>query len=172
MDDRGNPRIAIKELKRSGENFENVAEGEASVLEIMRGFQNEHLIRAIAYYRKGDEHYFMFPWAEMGNLCEFWKQNTPKTEPRYIIWVLTQLTGLAHAIEILHHEVRHQSEANCRHGDLKPANILCFKTKGGQQDDPRLVITDVGLAKVHTRRPIGVPILNLRLRLSGTQRQS
>jgi serine/threonine protein kinase len=149
VDSQGNRRVAIKELKRSGENFESVAEGEAAVLEKMRGFQNDHLIKAIAYYQKGREYYFMFPWAELGNLWEFWKNHTPKTERNYIIWVFTQLTGLASAVEALHHEIANTAGANCRHGDLKPANILCFKTKGGQEDNPRLVITDVGLARLH-----------------------
>ncbi|CZR58814.1 uncharacterized protein PAC_08706 [Phialocephala subalpina] len=150
MDDQGNPRVAIKQLKHSGGDFKNVAEGEASVLEIMRTFQNEHLIKAIAYYKKDGKHYFMFPWAEMGNLSEFWKENTPKTEPYYIAWMLTQLSGLASAIQEMHHMAA-ESESNCRHGDLKPANILCFRTQNGRGDDPRLVITDVGLAKVHNQ---------------------
>jgi serine/threonine protein kinase len=90
----------------------------------------------------------MFPWAELGNLGEFWKNTTPKTEPDYIIWVFTQLTGLARAIECLHHRAT-TTEENYRHGDLKPSNILCFKTVDGRKDKPRLVITDVGLARKH-----------------------
>jgi serine/threonine protein kinase len=149
LDNEGNVLVAIKELKPSGKNFAAIAEGEAVVLEMMRGLTDQpHLIKAIAYYQKGDGHYFMFPWAELGDLWEFWKNTTPKTERDYIIWAFTQLTGLARALECLHHRAS-TSEENYRHGDLKPLNILCFKTKGGQKDKPRLVITDVGLARKH-----------------------
>jgi serine/threonine protein kinase len=149
LDDKGNVVVAIKELKRSGKDFAAIAEGEAVVLEMMRGLTDQpHLIKAIAYYQKGNGHYFVFPWAELGNLWEFWITTTPKTERDYMLWVFTQLTGLARALECLHHRAS-TSEENYRHGDLKPLNILCFKTKGGQEEKPRLVITDVGLAKKH-----------------------
>lgn len=152
VDDQGNPRVAIKELRQQGDNFESVANGEANVLEMMKGLDSEHLIKAIAYYRKGKEHCFMFPWAEKGNIWDFWTKNTPSTERSYIIWVFRQLIGLTGAIEKLHHGDGEMGlDSNCRHGDLKPENILCFKTKDGKEDNPRLVITDVGLAKVHNK---------------------
>ena len=134
MDSEQNVRVAIKGLKHSGNNFAAVAEGEAAVLEMMRKLTNQpHLMKAIAYYRQGEEHYFMFPWAELGNLWEFWQNNTPKTDEGYIVWIFTQLTGLAGALECLHHRARY-TEENYRHGDLKPANILCFKTENVQGD--------------------------------------
>ena len=152
MDDQNNHRVAIKQLKQSGPNFKKVAADEASVLEIMRELGEEHhLIKAIAYYRKGEDlHYFIFPWAELGNLWEFWtsRNKSPETDPDYMIWALTQLTGLASALEALHHMAT-DTDVNCRHGDLKPLNILCFKTEDGHNHNPRLVITDVGLARVH-----------------------
>ncbi|KAH7156589.1 hypothetical protein EDB81DRAFT_928634 [Dactylonectria macrodidyma] len=150
LDTNGNPRVALKTLKNTDKNF---AEQEAAVLETMRGLKSEHLIKAIAYYKQGKSHCFMFPWAEQGNLWEFWmnKQNTPNTSRSCLTWVFTQLTGLALAIEELHTPT--QSRGGCRHGDLKPENILCFQS-GVHQDyeslsSVRLVITDVGLAKVH-----------------------
>jgi len=149
LDEDENPRVAIKALKGSGNDFKTIAEGEAKVLEMMRGYRNEHLIKAIAYYRRGENYYFMFPWAEMGNLADFWKHTIPNTEPGYITWVFTQLKGLTNAIEELHHDMVSNTDKNCRHGDLKPLNILCFKTKDGPGNQPRLVITDVGLAKVY-----------------------
>jgi serine/threonine protein kinase len=152
VDDQNNHRVAIKQLKQSGPNFKKVVADEASVLEIMRELGEEHhLIKAIAYYRKGEDlHYFIFPWAELGNLWEFWtsRNKSPETDPDYMIWALTQLTGLASALEALHHMAT-DTDVNCRHGDLKPLNILCFKTEDGHNHNPRLVITDVGLARVH-----------------------
>lgn len=121
---------------------------EADVLEMMRGLPSKHLIKTIAYYQHGDHHYFMFPWAEHGNLWEFWmKGATASLSKPYIIWVFKQLKGLAVALEQLH------GKSNCRHGDLKPENILCFGEDDRNDSIPaatvRMVITDVGLAKRH-----------------------
>jgi len=150
LDNQGNPRVAIKQLQQQGDDLESVAQGEADVLNLMRNLKHKHLIEAIAYYRQGERHYFMFPWAEEGNLWDVWKKKTPSTDRTFIIWVFTQLIGLTGAIEKLHHgDGKLMLNSNCRHGDLKPANILCFKTKDGQEDNPTLVITDVGLAKAH-----------------------
>lgn len=135
-------------------NIKSVAEGEADVLEMIRGSQSEHLVKAIAYYQKGNGHYFMFPWAEMGNLSEFLRGTYPKTDRENISWLLRQLVGLADAIEELHHymvEEDNNPEPSIRHGDMKPENILCFKSKDGGKDTPRLVISDVGLAKIHNK---------------------
>jgi serine/threonine protein kinase len=153
VDVKGNPRVAIKELIRT-ERTNSVAEGEAEVLEMIRESESQHLVKAIAYYQKGDDHYFMFPWAELGNLREFLMTTKPKPDENYIIWMFTEIAGLADAIEELHHYMVERSgnaDANIRHGDMKPDNILCFKRKGFPDDTPRLVITDVGLAKVNNK---------------------
>ncbi|KAH7155791.1 hypothetical protein B0J13DRAFT_521913 [Dactylonectria estremocensis] len=150
LDGDENPRVALKMLKNPDRK---IAEQEATVLEMMRGLKSEHLIKAIAYYQQENDHYFMFPWAQQGNLWEFWtnKQYTPSTDRRFLTWAFTQLTGLAFAIEELHTQT--QSQGGCRHGDLKPENILCFQSRVHRGDESmfnvRLVITDVGLAKVH-----------------------
>lgn len=114
------------------------------MLELTRGLGHNHLIKAIAYYSIGQDHYLMFPWAGMGNLGDFWDKNGklgPTAGKEEVVWMVNQIAGLADAVEKLHN-------SNCRPGDLKPSNILCFKT---ESDDlkPRLVITDVGAARVH-----------------------
>lgn len=155
--DKGNSSVAIKQLNRVDDDFKRVAEREAQVLEMLKGFKSPHWIKAIAYYRLKGEHYFIFPWADMGNLRQFWKLNSPKAERQDLIWAFTQLTGLAVAMKELHH-LTSESEGrlpsmngdNCRHGDLKAENILCFKPDRGHEDRPRLVIADLGLARVHT----------------------
>jgi serine/threonine protein kinase len=114
-----------------------------------------HLIKAIAFIlREGrNEFSFVFPWAEHGNLWEFWfRQESAPRNHDYFIQVFQQLTCLAHAINWL-------SNKNIRHGDLKPENIVCFETDrglpavGGNNPNAmiRLVIIDVGLAKPHDK---------------------
>ncbi|KAI0111227.1 kinase-like domain-containing protein [Nemania sp. FL0031] len=141
IDDQNSFRVAVKKIQKSG-SFENVAKEEAEMLEFIRGLKSSHLIKAVAYYNIRQDHYFMFPWAEMGNLWGFWekteRQSTSARE--YVRWMVTQLAGLAGAIEELHHH-------NRLHGDLKPLNILCFRAES-DPDKPHLVITDVGAAVV------------------------
>lgn len=124
--------------------FEEVARKEADVLKMMRDLRCPHLIQAIAYYERDQQHFFIFPWADKGNLRSYWGSKSPETEPLYLKWVFSQLAGLAEAIKLFHKQL------NCRHGDLKPENILCFDG-GGDEENPygRLVITDFGLARIH-----------------------
>ncbi|GAP84727.1 putative protein kinase domain-containing protein [Rosellinia necatrix] len=144
VDQENNFRVAIKKLQKSGP-FELVAQREVAMLELTRRLRHNHLIEAIAYYSIGQDHYLMFPWAEMGNLWDFWEKNGklgPTAGKEEVVWMVNQIAGLVDAVEKLH-------DSNCRHGDLKPSNILCFKTESDHLK-PRLVITDVGVAKVHS----------------------
>ncbi|KAI1173823.1 hypothetical protein F4777DRAFT_589617 [Nemania sp. FL0916] len=150
FDDDKNFCVAVKKLFHSDEQE---AEKEAVALENMRNSPNAHLIKAIAYIRTKPriEHSFVFPWAEYGNLWDFWiSQDSAPRDREYFIRVFRQLTCLACAINEL-------SENRTRHGDLKPENIVCFEADGclpaGDDKKPdatvRLVIIDVGLAKKH-----------------------
>ncbi|GAP87898.1 putative protein kinase domain-containing protein [Rosellinia necatrix] len=151
-DKNGHPVVAKKELKRLGrwsdDHFKDVAEREANVLKKMREFPHNHLIEVIAYCEISEmERYFLFPWAEDGNLQQYWNEKTPHLDSAYVKWVFSQLTGLAEAIQQLHDP----SKGNCQHGDIKPQNILCFKDPGAGITNCRLVIADLGLAKVHVQ---------------------
>jgi serine/threonine protein kinase len=58
--------------------------------------------------------YVIFPWADGGNLKEYWKTLAEKERtPDLGVWALRQMLGLSEALAALH-------EKNCRHGDLKP----------------------------------------------------
>lgn len=126
---------------------------ELDTLRKIRAISHPHLIRPIAAFEKGSKRCFVFPWADGGNLLEFWRDTDEMCSQRpfptpLIFWALEQMQGLADCLVTLHEE-------NCRHGDLKPGNILHFKDSG---DRGRLVIADFGLAKFHildTRRRIG-----------------
>ncbi|KAK9794416.1 hypothetical protein SCARD494_05486 [Seiridium cardinale] len=103
-----------------------------------------HLIKPIAAFEKGEMRCFLFPWADGGNLRDFWEEmdRTYKRRPvppDLTSWALKQMCGLTDALALLYTQ-------NCRHGDLKPGNILHF-TDGSQRG--RLMIADFGLAKFH-----------------------
>jgi len=147
------PSVAIKELQKTegtDEEFETVVETEVETLEMLRKLDHTHLIKAIAYYKKGGKHYVMFPWANRGNLRDFWNKDPPTLDTEYLKWAFTQFCGLAEAIKELHHAHRDQ---HWRHGDLKPENILCFEEAGPPNSvgtgSCTLVIADVGLSKSH-----------------------
>ncbi len=117
------------------------------------------MIKATAFYKKKpgraretEDLHFVFPWAEHGNLRKFWEEKIPSIhDSDYMKWIFDQLVGLADAICSLHHE----SEQTCRHGDLKPENVLCFNTSvspaAKDQKSCILVISDVGLARFHDK---------------------
>lgn len=124
----------------TSKDFDDMAKKEAQNLKDMNEFGHHHFIRGIAYYTQADNHFLLFPWTEEGNLEQFWAKADPAL-PSTHCWAFKQLAGLASGIRMLH-------DHNYRHGDLKPPNILCFRN-GDTIDDMRLVIADVGLAKVH-----------------------
>lgn len=103
----------------------------------MRSITHPHLINPITALEHGQDQYVIFPFADGGNLREFWKAKDRKPN---VEWVLKQMHGVSQAIMLLH-------DQNGRHGDIKPENILRFRGQAPSQDT--LVIADVGLAKFH-----------------------
>ncbi|KAF4816418.1 putative cell division protein kinase [Colletotrichum siamense] len=150
-DDGTQPHVAIKEilttendedLKQEIENNFNL---EASALSDIASLEHDHIIERIAAISIDTRRYFMFQWADGGNLREFWKENSnPHLNPELVRQSVHQLRGLADALVALHH---YKDKANYRHGDLKPENVLRF-------NDGTFVghfkIADMGLAKRHT----------------------
>ncbi|GKT47560.1 calcium/calmodulin-dependent protein kinase [Colletotrichum spaethianum] len=133
----------------NGDEYERAAEAEAEVLQMIREMEHPHLIKAIAYYKRGDRYFIVFPWAGGGNLRDYWGREPPRNlDGDFVGWALGQLCGLASAMKKLHSA----KDSACRHGDLKPENILCFEDTRSSDpfSQPFLVIADVGLAKVHT----------------------
>lgn len=116
---------------------------ERETLEAIRSIEDPHLITPIAAYQFYNEENgnFLFPWAEGGNMREFWstEKERPHKDPKMMTWILKQMCGLCHALSILH-------KKEYRHGDLKPENILLFH-EGGYKGTLR--IADVGLARFH-----------------------
>jgi hypothetical protein len=144
-------KVAVKEL-RDGSQFKQ----ERRNLAITRNLNNPHLIKHIATYEvqnpDGSSTYsIIFPLASGGNLHTFWStQNGEPQTPELIQWSLEQILGLARAVRDLH--MGFQGARHCRHGDLKPLNILHFEDAGpgsASKGRGRLVIGDLGISKIH-----------------------
>ncbi|KAJ8133555.1 hypothetical protein O1611_g67 [Lasiodiplodia mahajangana] len=118
-------------------------------LEAIQLLHHAQLIRHIATIQRGEDFYIIYPWASGGGLCDFWKKHPdalPARNPEVFMWCFRQMLGLVDALAALH-------SINCRHGDLKPANILHF---GASSDPPleaipdgTLVIADVRVSQIH-----------------------
>ncbi|KAL2694700.1 hypothetical protein Neosp_001286 [[Neocosmospora] mangrovei] len=115
---------------------------EEETLCAIQKIDHPHLIKPIASYQyhNHDDGYFLFPWAEHGNLKEFWKREKvrPLKNPEMMGWMLKQMRGLCHALSIFH-------ETHYLHGDIKPENILLFE-EGGYKGTLR--VAGVRLARI------------------------
>jgi serine/threonine protein kinase len=135
--------VAIKELHPDATDKDGA---EARTLEKLNKLDHDHLIKCIATYQQHGKYCFMFPWANGGNLRQFWvREDHIPRELDLLIWVLQQMHGLAHGIMTLH---QFNNRENCRHGDLKPENILRFMSDN-EPSFGRLVVTDLGSATFH-----------------------
>ncbi|KAI0147430.1 HET-domain-containing protein [Xylariaceae sp. FL1272] len=135
----GNGSVAIKEFKDpTKDHFRK----ELEALQIIKNLVDPHLITPIAAFQRGSQQCFVFPWAEGGNLRDYWTKSgsldsATARDEKLLWWTLSQMNGLCACLKRLW-------DLNCRHGDIKPENVLY--TGGGGN----LLIADVGLAKVHT----------------------
>jgi serine/threonine protein kinase len=137
------PPVAIKKLSSDLEY-----KTEYNILDIVREVEDDHLIKILASYQQGESNsYLMFKWADGGNLDDFWMTSAYGEAPitgDLVRWCLTQMKGLAGAIDKLHN---FDQGRNIRHGDLKPQNILHFKEKDIWGN---LQIADMGQTKIHS----------------------
>lgn len=102
----------------------------------------ENVMEVIAIVSKSKDKYFMFPWANGGNLTEFcMTHQNPSLSVDFIRDIVKQLTGLAQALCRLHEYNYEGNEGSYRHGDLKPENIVIHNNIWK--------ITDLGQAKFH-----------------------
>ena len=136
-------------------------------------FKSNHIIDFYAGVIVGNEMMFLMPWADGGSILDLWAQNpTPQLCSSLVRDVVAQLAGLAEALEQMHRlnteenpslqrastgdfnprDGRRPQRSSTRHSDLKPDNILRFRTshdKDGHVDIGNLKMADFGLAKLH-----------------------
>ncbi|KAM5341793.1 hypothetical protein ACJ41O_014824 [Fusarium nematophilum] len=154
--------VAVKEIKASQLLQDDVQKAyniEALALSRISKVEHEHLTPCFAAIEKGSMHYFLFPWADAGSLEDFWQGITPVLSRDFVMEILEQLRGLSAALEKLHgynesapsqgRPVSPGSSGGIRHGDLKPGNILIFKSSSHPKGIGTMKIGDMGLARYH-----------------------
>ncbi|KAK9419823.1 putative Kinase-like protein [Seiridium unicorne] len=149
--------FAVKHLKsQEKKNFERE-------LEMLKAFSNRHshLISLLASYEKPNDYFYIFHWAD-ANLMAYWQHTNPNPSFDWsmVKWVAEQCKGLASGILLIHeHKLSiavqtasdlppDQTEVFGYHGDIKPQNVLWFRS-AGQDDLPlgTLKLTDFGTAR-------------------------
>lgn len=150
--------VAIKKITKQHEATDKWVQVEVAALELVRSLHHPHLINFLTSYRQAGNHYLIFEWANGGDLSHFWRTTSPKPlgpeDPSHrqtIIWAINQMAGLAAGLHKLHTEDKYG--VHCRHGDLKPPNIVRSTTHRDPSSKPhgRLLITDMGVAKVNDK---------------------
>ncbi|CAN9195202.1 unnamed protein product [Alternaria alternata] len=137
--------VAVKAFRKGGKHVAADVENEVKALQMMNTLEKDHIVRFLTSFQRGApddlEYFLLFEWAHGGNLGDFWKQQAelPRTA-ELMKWLIGQLRGLAKALTAAHGAV-------CRHGDLKPANILWFRDATCPYGT--LKIGDWGEAKIH-----------------------
>ncbi|KAK2025438.1 kinase domain-containing protein [Colletotrichum zoysiae] len=135
--------IVLKEfLHRNQTDFETERNNLASIRSLG---DNKHITQYLETFSQGDRSYIIFPFAKGGDLENFWEtRDSRQRDRRLALWCLEQMLGLAKGLQVLHEFLG--DNKNCRHGDLKPGNILHFFTDGS---DGTLKIADFGISRIH-----------------------
>lgn len=111
-----------------------------------------HVVDIAAMISIGKKQFFIFPWADGGNLHNLWKSrdsyhDRSQVARQHIPNMMHQLVGLADALARMH-AFSYGKAASYRHGDLKPENILVFSKNN--HDFPGVwKMADLGLARYH-----------------------
>ncbi|KAJ8129636.1 hypothetical protein O1611_g3997 [Lasiodiplodia mahajangana] len=140
-----NHEIAVKELEDDLVT-DKAYEVEVDALEVARQLDHPHFVSFIGGFERAGKRYVMFKWVDGGNLREFWRNHSWSRNAGLIRWALGQMKGIADGLEKLHF-LDPKKQDNCRHGDLKPENIVRSQKPG---PFGLLQIADMGLAKIHS----------------------
>lgn len=154
----GNCDFAMKEFNKR-HHARSEFDKELKTLERLREFTHPHIVTHLATWRQDDKYCMLFPYAEC-NLREYIQHQTfGVPEKENILWLLSQLHGLASALKRIHLfstapatlSVPSAAQESAWNHDHKPENILCF-FKGRFLKRGSLQVADFGSGKVHILR--------------------
>lgn len=126
----------------------------ATALGIVGRYNLSYVVDVKAMFTKASIFYLLLPWADGGNLMDFWKRHDSYEKRRVIadqsirdiIW---QLREISRSLEFLH-DFKKNGKASYRHGNLKSENILVFWASEKKEDVPGTwKMADFGLAEKH-----------------------
>ncbi|KAI0892490.1 kinase-like protein [Annulohypoxylon nitens] len=159
-------KFALKILHSSSKK---VFEAEFEALKKVK--PHEHLVPVLAAFTHQNRYYMIFPWAEGGNLHDFFSdiREPDKKTHETDHWVIAQCYGLATALRHIHdisipldldfHLIgsvqdpfypNDEAKVFGRHGDIKPSNVLLFPHENSKFGT--LKICDFGLTIFHSEK--------------------
>ncbi|RYC61452.1 hypothetical protein CHU98_g4761 [Xylaria longipes] len=116
---------------------------------------HNRIVPVLAAFKHRQEFHFIFPYADDGNLEEFWKtyssiEPTTWYSPQ---WLLGECLGIAESLAAIHqptvtteHGTQHIWVPRL-HADIKPRNILCFGTIKEGHRSFTLKLADFGVSR-------------------------
>ncbi|KAH6693018.1 kinase domain-containing protein [Verticillium dahliae] len=142
--------VAVKKLRGGREDKFRQAQREADQLRLFDGQLHPHLVTLLATYEIEGEYFFLFPFAEY-DLQDLWdKEAQPKDmqDAATVRWLSRQICGLVGAMAQIHEPRKIAPGKYGRHGDIKPDNILCYRTH--RSYGWHLVISDLGVSALNS----------------------
>lgn len=122
--------------------------------------KHERIVRLLTAFQHRERSYILFPYANEISLEKLWRSYAPPgvvQDSNGVLvanwytddWLVRECFGIASALAATHgfDDNRHDAARVLLHADIKPENILCFRTPGS--DTPvKLKLADFGEAKV------------------------
>ncbi|KAL5605740.1 hypothetical protein FOVSG1_005887 [Fusarium oxysporum f. sp. vasinfectum] len=115
-----------------------------------------HIVPLLASYRMESKYHLVFPLANC-DLAMYWRSEPkPSNDKRTLEWFGSQMRGLADALSTVHGKNIQEKDLYGVHGDIKPANILCFDSNDNDRW-PRFALSDFGSSYFCTPEERDIP---------------
>ncbi|KAF5675144.1 CMGC kinase [Fusarium denticulatum] len=146
--------VAVKSLKDTSRE-KGTSNKELEMLKRFSGLSHPNIITLLATYTLNNRFHFIFPAAEY-DLLMYWKIHPgPLVSPATansegLLWLSGQIRNLVGALAHIHEGNKALMDTERmfgRHGDIKPANILWFRSR--KEKRGVFVISDFGIADAH-----------------------
>jgi serine/threonine protein kinase len=131
------------------------------MLNELRELKHPHIIKLLASFEQDKDYCMLFPLANC-NLEEYMRRNPPTLKKEFIVWLLKQLRGLAHALCKIHNSkpdepsthgiispsASLQQHKTGYHHDLKPQNILFFDKTDIIAEETDTTVDEYGIFQI------------------------
>lgn len=147
-------KISHAQQRKKEMNFE----AEVKALQRFSGFIHDHLITLLMSWKTSNDYFLLFVWAEY-DLDNYWEHHelpiragVPDVD--YVRWIAKQIVGMAGALDTMHNfrnvELASNQKRYARHGDIKPENILWYRSPSDKRGI--LVLADLGLTTFNSTK--------------------